>query len=167
VSVVHVLRAYQESDRGDLVALTIETFRPFYEHSFPQMVEHDRALIEHQHGQWEQDYREQVPALHDPDSGRHVVVAVDGSERIVGYIAWKPDPRPEHAEIELLAVTPAARRAGAGSALMDHALAALRDAGYRYVGLGTGGDAFHEPARRLYESYGFHPIPIMGYLRSL
>jgi ribosomal protein S18 acetylase RimI-like enzyme len=163
---VHV-RAYRDGDLDALINLTIDTFRPFFEDAFPRMVDHDQDLINHQHGHWEQDYRDQIPTLHDPRRDRHVAVAVNDADQIVGYIAWKPDPRPEHAEIDLLVVAPSARRQRIGSALLTHAMAELRDAGYRFVGLGTGGDAFHEPARMLYESHGFHPIPIVGYLRSL
>ena len=34
------------------------------------------------------------------------------------------------------------------------------------VSLGTGGDWFHAPARGLYESLGFHPVPVVYYLRA-
>ncbi|MGI8416643.1 MAG: hypothetical protein ACR2P2_10675 [Nakamurella sp.] len=71
--------------------MTIETFRPFYEHSFPAMMGHDRELIQHQHGNWEQDYRAQIPTLHRPAEGRHVAVAEsDDRSILLGYIAWKP-----------------------------------------------------------------------------
>jgi hypothetical protein len=79
------------------------------------MVDHDHDLINHQHGQWQQDYRGLVPTPHDPDQSKPVAVAVNADEHLVGYIAWKPDPRPEHAEIEPLAVTASARRQEAGS----------------------------------------------------
>ncbi|MGN6686739.1 MAG: GNAT family N-acetyltransferase [Actinomycetales bacterium] len=161
------IRPYQESDLQDVLALTIETFRPFYEQSFPAMVQHERELIEHQHGQWEQDYRDLVPGLHRPQDGKQVAVAVDGEGGVVGYVAWAPDERPQHAQIVILAVNDAARRGGVGSALMEHAMTELRRAGYRFVGLFTGGDDFHAAARGLYESLGFHRIPIVGYLRSL
>jgi ribosomal protein S18 acetylase RimI-like enzyme len=160
------LRGYRDRDEAALVELTIETFRPFYEQSFPAMVGHDAELIAHQHGAWEQDYRDEIPTLHEPERGKQVVVAeVDG--RIAGFVAWKPDPRPQHAEISLLAVESAHRHTGVGSALMNAAMDELRAAGIGFVGLGTGGDDFHAPARRLYESLGFHAIPIVGYLRSL
>jgi hypothetical protein len=35
------------------------------------------------------------------------------------------------------------------------------------VHIGTGGDAFHAPARRLYESLGFTGYPVVDYTRAL
>jgi ribosomal protein S18 acetylase RimI-like enzyme len=161
------IRTFQPSDEHDLAELTIETFRPFYEHSFPAMVSHDADLVIHQHGQWEQDYRDEIPTLHDPASGRYVLVAETLDAGIAGYVAWKPDARPQHVEVQLLAVESRYRNAGVATALMNEAMDQMRAANYRFVGLGTGGDSFHTPARRLYESLGFHPIPIVAYLRSL
>lgn len=161
------IRAYRPSDLDALIALTIETFRPFYERSFPAMVDHDADLIAHQHGRWEQDYRDDVPTLDDPERGRHVRVADPGTGAPAGYVAWRPDARPEHAEIYLIAVAAEHRGRGVGTALMTRAFQELREGGVRFVGLGTGGDEFHAPARKLYDSLGFHPIPIVGYLRSL
>jgi ribosomal protein S18 acetylase RimI-like enzyme len=161
------IRTFRPSDLEALTALTIGTFRPFYEQSFPAMVDHDADLITHQHGQWEQDYRVEVPRLHDPATGRHVLVGETDDGVIAGYVAWRPDSRPEHVEITLLAVDAHHRQAGLATALMNDAMIQMRRDGNRFVGLGTGGDQFHAPARHLYESLGFHPIPIVGYLRSL
>lgn len=159
------IREYEETDLDAVLGLVIETFRPFYE-QWPAMVGHDSILFEHQHGRWEQDYRDEVPTLHDPAAGKHLAVATDG-DLILGCISWLPDSRPEHAEIHLIGVDRDRRRSGTGHALMEHAMTAMREDGIRFVGLGTGGDDFHAPARRLYEDLGFHPIPIVGYLRSL
>jgi ribosomal protein S18 acetylase RimI-like enzyme len=162
------IRGYRDTDLDILIELTIETFRPFFEQSFPAMVGLEVDLIEHQHGHWEQDYREQVPTLHDPGQGREVAVAVDDDDTILGYVAWLPDPsRPQHGQVEIIAVDTSHRRGQVGTRLMQHALDQMRAQGMRYVGLGTGGDRFHAPARGLYESLGFPPIPIVGYLRSL
>lgn len=162
------IRPFSPADLGALVALTIETFRPFYEESFPAMMEGDTAVIAHQHGNWQYDYHREVPTLHNPMEGRHVVVAVD--DRIRGYVAWAPDTRPHlpaHGEITMLAVDAGSRGQGIGTALMEHAMDELRREGYRFVELGTGGDSFHAPARGLYESLDFHRIPVTAYLRSL
>lgn len=43
----------------------------------------------------------------------------------------------------------------------------MRAAGVQVVELGTGGDEFHAPARRLYESLGFSLVPVAVYLRAL
>lgn len=161
------LRTFEQSDLDAVVDLTIATFRPFYEQSFPAMVGYDADLFAHQHGQWEQDYRDEVPTLHDPTAGRHVAVAEAPTGEVVGCIAWRPEGRPQHGEIYLVAVAADHRGWGTGTALMEHAMRAMRADGMGFVGLGTGGDAFHAPARALYESLGFHPIPQVGYLRTL
>lgn len=162
------IRAYRNSDQDTLIALTISTFRPFYENSFPKMMNHDEHIIAHQHGRWEEDYRQQVPSLHDPAEGKHLAVAVDDEDQIAGYVAWCSDTfRPAHGEIGLIAVDAAHRGGGIGTALMEHAMSRMRADGMGFVGLGTGGDNFHAPARRLYESLGFYVIPTAAYLRSL
>jgi ribosomal protein S18 acetylase RimI-like enzyme len=161
------IRTYQDADASNLIDLTIAAFRPFHERSFPAMVSHDWELIAHQDGHWEQNYRDEIPTLHNPAEGRQVAVAESDDHEIVGYVAWKPDPHPDHCEIHILAVRESCRGAGIGSALMNYAMDSMRAEGVRFVGLGAGGDEFHVPARALYESLGFHPIPIVGYLRSL
>ena len=39
--------------------------------------------------------------------------------------------------------------------------------GVEVVELGTGEDAFHTPARALYESLGFLKVPIAGYIKKI
>src|SRR5215218_4220259 len=68
------IRAVTSADVPALVDLTIETFRPFYEDVVPPML--GDVVFTHQHGRWEQDYRDEVPTLHDPTAGRHAAVAV-------------------------------------------------------------------------------------------
>ncbi|MDX3132208.1 hypothetical protein PV367_20965, partial [Streptomyces europaeiscabiei] len=52
-------------------------------------------------------------------------------------------------------------------ALCEHAFADLRGRGTRLVEIGTGGDAFHAPARALYESLGRVPFPAAHHYRQL
>ena len=40
----------------------------------------------------------------------------------------------------------------------------MREEGIEVVGIGTGDDAFHAPARALYESLGLTKIPVAAYL---
>lgn len=158
------IRTMTDSDLPRLVELTIETFRPFYEGYVHDLM--GDQLFEHQHGTWEQDYRDEVPTLHDPSSGRHVIVCVD-DETIVGYASWKVGPKPRHGEIYILAVSPGRRGYGVGRQLCDVAIAAMKDSGVDVVGIGTGDDDFHSAARGLYESLGFTKIPIAGYLKRV
>ena len=85
------IRPFRESDLPQLIDLTIATFRPFYENYFRPLV--GEEVFEHQHGHWEQDYRDDVPTLHDPGIGRRIAVAeIDGA--VVGYVASRPTKGP-------------------------------------------------------------------------
>ena len=77
------------------------------------------------------------------------------------------DAERRHGEIDPLAVREHARRSGVGRALCEHAMTAMREQGVEVVSLGTGGDWFHAPARALYESLGFHLVPVAVYLRAI
>jgi ribosomal protein S18 acetylase RimI-like enzyme len=158
------LRVGTPDDLAPVLALTIEVFGPFYENSFRGMV--PPRVFEHQHGSWAQDYARQVPTLLDPENHRHVLVA-EHNRAIVGFIAWHIDLDRRHGEIDMLAVSPAERRAGVGTDLCQHALRAMGEADVAVVELGTGGDDFHRPARRLYEKLGFSLVPVAVYLKAL
>jgi hypothetical protein len=58
----------------------------FYEDSFRPRV--GELVFSHQHGSWREDYRGQLPALHDPNNGKDVAVADIGGT-VVGYVAWR------------------------------------------------------------------------------
>jgi ribosomal protein S18 acetylase RimI-like enzyme len=158
------LRSFVESDLQTLIDLTIETFRPFYEEYVHPLLGDE--LFRHQHGQWEQDYRDQVAAMHDPASGHHVAVAQIGPT-IAGYIAWKPGERPKSGQLEILAVSSVHRRQDVGRQLCEHAIREMKSDGIEVVEIGTGDDSFHLAARGLYESLGFTKIPIAGYLKRI
>jgi ribosomal protein S18 acetylase RimI-like enzyme len=157
------IRPRADSDIPTLVELTIETFRPFYEDYVHVMLGDD--LFRHQHGRWEQDYRDEVPALHDPPAGRQVAVA-EIAGILVGYVAWRIE-RPAHGEIHLLAVAATDRRQHLGRELCLHAIQTMKTAGVEAVEIGTGGDPFHAPARSLYENLGFTRIPTTAYLKLI
>ena len=61
-----------------------KTFRPFFEgYARPLLGE---EVFHHQHGHWEQDYREELPALHVPDSGRYGAVGRRLCEHAIGHM---------------------------------------------------------------------------------
>lgn len=158
------IRPFLPADLPQLIDLTIETFGPFYEDSFrPQVGD---VVFSHQHGDWRGDYRRQVPALHDPTNGKHIVVADIGGS-IIGYVAWKVDTVRKHGEIDIVAVAAENRRHRTGTSLCEHALADMKACGVEVVALGTGGDRFHAPARALYENLGFTSFPGVYYFKAI
>jgi ribosomal protein S18 acetylase RimI-like enzyme len=162
--VVMHIRQFTDTDLARVVELTIDTFRPFYEEYVHPLLGDE--IFQHQHGHWEQDYREDVPTLHDPEAGRYVAVGdIDGS--IAGFVSWRLMDRPHHGQIYLLAVAEPYRRQNLGHRLCVHALAQLKDVGVEVVEIGTGEDDFHIAARELYESLGFTKVPIAGYLKRI
>lgn len=160
------IRPYHPRDLRALTELTIATFGPFYEDHFRPLV--GEAIFHHQHGQWAEDYRALVPALHDPAAHKHVAVAEAGEQAIAGYIAWKVDPVRRHGDVVILAVAAACRRGHVGTALCQHAFAEMSARGAEVVTIGTGGtDEFHAPARALYESLGCVPAYVAVYFKQL
>jgi putative acetyltransferase len=79
--------------------------------------------------------------------------AWDG-DRLLGCGALRElDTR--HGEIKSMRTPQAARRRGAGRAILAHIVGIARARGYERLSLETGSTDAFEPARRLYESAGF------------
>jgi ribosomal protein S18 acetylase RimI-like enzyme len=158
------IRTCTAADLPQLIDLTVETFRPFYEDYVRSLL--GAEIFQHQHGNWEQDYHVEVPTLHDPAAGQFVAVAeTDGA--IVGLVAWNVGEKPNHGVISLLAVSAAHRSERIGYELCNFAIERMKSAGVEVVGVGTGDDAFHSAARHLYEGLGFTKIPVAAYLKRI
>jgi hypothetical protein len=84
-----LLRECRQSDLPALIDLTIEAFRPFFEGDLPEVL--DPRVFAHDHGNWKEKYRAEVPALHDANSNRFIILAED-SERPLGYVGWQVTP---------------------------------------------------------------------------
>jgi ribosomal protein S18 acetylase RimI-like enzyme len=158
------LRPLRPADLVPLLELTIATFAPFHEQSFPGIV--GDFVAANQHGNWREEFHDQWQDLHDPDNGKHVVVAED-DDKIIGFIAWTMHPEKRNAEIVMLAVEAAHRRQHVASALREHVFEDLTRFGIEVVSLGTGGDEFHSPARAFYDSLGMTPLPVVVYYKRL
>ncbi len=163
-SVPMLIRPATTGDLEALVELTIETFRPFFiDYVLPL---YGAELFELHHGQWQRDYETEVPTLHDPEAGRRIAVA-EVDDLLAGYVAWKIGQQANHGEIAMLAVAPGQRRQQVGRALCEHAITEMRARGVEVVGVFTGDDSFHVPARALYESLGFIKVQIAGYIKKV
>lgn len=159
-----LIRSCARRDLPQLIALTIETFGPFYEDSFRPLV--GERVFTNQHGDWQKNYRVEVPALHDPDQHRYIAVA-ELDATVIGYVAWNLDQVGRHGTLTHLAVSIEHRRHHTGSALCEHAFDQMRSLGIEVAVIGTGGDPFHAPARALYDSLECIPLPTVVYYRPL
>jgi ribosomal protein S18 acetylase RimI-like enzyme len=108
-----LLRECRQSDLPALIDLTIEAFRPFFEGDLPEVL--DPRVFAHDHGNWKEKYRAEVPALHDANSNRFIILAED-SERPLGYVGWQVNTDGS-GRLRMVAVHPQARRRGVGSAV--------------------------------------------------
>lgn len=73
---------------------------------------------------------------------------------------------PRHGEIKSMRTASAHRRQGVGAALLRHLLDQARARGYLRLSLETGAQDAFEPARRLYEQFGFTRCPPFGDYRE-
>ena len=62
---------------------------------------------------------------------------------------------PRHGEVKSMRTSSDHRRKGVAKALLDHIILEARKRSYERLSLETGSFAAFEPARRLYESFGF------------
>ena len=85
----------------------------------------------------------------------------------VGFVAVKLDSESSMGEIYMVAVDPDFQGHGIGSALIEFALAWMKDAGMSVAMVETGGDPSHAPARRTYEKLGFGLFPVVRYFKKL
>jgi len=136
--------AIDDPARPDVLALLEEHLRNMHELSPPGSV---HAL--------------DVGALKQPDVTFWSVR--DDSGVLLGCGALKEiDPR--HGEVKSMRTPQAARRRGAGRAVLARIIEEASTRGYRRLSLETGSMAAFRPAWRLYESFGFRSCePFAGY----
>lgn len=127
--------AIDDPARPDVFALLEEHLRNMHELSPPESV---HAL--------------DVSALRQPDVTFWSVR--DEARRLLGCGALKHLDA-QHAEVKSMRTPQAARRQGAGRAVLAHIVDVARQRGYRRLSLETGSMAAFTAAWRLYESFGF------------
>jgi ribosomal protein S18 acetylase RimI-like enzyme len=145
------IQPYTQADLPALHAIRTAAFAPVFA-SFRAIVGPEIAALGLATAEREQG--ELLDAIAKPDSGHGIAVAeIDSAP--VGFVSWKTDAATKIGEITLNAVHPDHGGRGIGTALYEHALAALKAAGMQLATVGTGGDPSHAPARRAYEKAGF------------
>ena len=146
-----LIRAYAPSDLPTLHTIRAAAFAPVFA-SFRAIVGPEIAALGLATA--EQEQAELLDAIAKPDSD-HTIAVAETNGVIAGFVSWKPNIAPGTGEITLNAVHPDHGGKGIGTALYEHALAALKAAGMQLATVGTGGDPSHAPARRAYEKVGF------------
>ena len=147
-----LVRAYAPSDLLTLHTIRTAAFAPVFA-SFRSIVGPEIAVLGLATA--EQEQADLLDAIARPDSGHAIAVAETGGE-LAGFVSWKQNIAPDIGDITLNAVHPDHGGKGIGTALYEHAIAALRAAGMQLATVGTGGDPSHAPARRAYEKAGFN-----------
>jgi ribosomal protein S18 acetylase RimI-like enzyme len=163
------IRTYAPADLPALQAVRAAAFAPVFT-SFRSIVGPEIAAFGLASAEKEQ--ADLLDAIAKPGSGHAVAVAIiegaPNEERLVGFVSWKTDAATKIGEITLNAVHPDHGGKGIGTALYEHAVAALKSAGMALATVGTGGDPSHEPARRAYQKVGFNVhIPSIYMYRKL
>jgi putative acetyltransferase len=116
-----------------------------------------RALLEeHLRSMYELSPPESVHALDLTELRRPEITfwAVWEGEELLGCGALK-ELGPRHGEIKSMRTANAHRRKGAARAVLAHIIDEARRRSYARLSLETGSMAAFEPARKLYESFGF------------
>ncbi len=115
---------------------------------------------------WETNQAATVRASCTGDTANVFVAAADG--RPIGLVAITLDAHRERmGEVSIIAVDPDYQRRGIGERLTTFALNHMRDRGMDSAIVETGNDPGHAPARALYASTGFTPLPVARYFRLL
>ncbi len=125
-----------------------EFFDRFYSDSADRQIDHLRSVCE--------------------TSGNETVFVSTWDDDVVGFITVSMNPVESVGEIDLNAVHPDFGCRGIGRAMVEFALARMKERGIVAVKVVTGGDRSHAPARRTYEKAGFATaIPSLTMFKQL
>lgn len=96
-----------------------------------------------------------LAGLHSPDIGFWAMWDGDALLAVGALKRLSPD----HGEVKSMHIAQAARRRGAGTAMLHHIMAAARASGLKRLSLETGSWEYFRPAQALYRSHGFVECP--------
>lgn len=145
-----VVRGAEAGDAPEIAAIHVASWIATYGRPPSGLgVDHD---IAHRTSLWERRIRELTGAT-------HVSVAVS-SGSVIGFVHHGPSPDPDHdsavtGQIHSIHVDPEITGRGIGRRLIDHAIAALRDAGFLMATLWV--VEGNERARGFYQRLGWMP----------
>lgn len=157
------IEPYDPRHLDRVISLSLRAWTPVFD-SIQNAMNADvyRAFYPHHWRVSQQKAVEDVCAAEDTN----VWVAIDAGST-VGFIAVKFHTENSMGEIYMVAVDPDYQGRGIGSALIEFALAWMKDAGMSVAMVETGGDPGHAPARHTYEKAGFELFPVARYFKKL
>ncbi|MBU2666731.1 GNAT family N-acetyltransferase [Actinoplanes bogorensis] len=160
------VRALAESDVAAVVEFSLRAWAPVFA-SFEEVL--GRRVFERVYPDWSRIQADAV-AQTCRELTETTWVAVENGQP-VGFVAVAHHrdgaSEPNSAEIEMIAVDPAAQRRGIARVLIEFALEHMRAAGFALASVSTGGDPGHAPARAAYEQAGFTAFPLVRYYQAL
>lgn len=158
------IRELQPGDDNRLVDIALAAWAPIYE-SYRQVL--GEELFDLMHSDWQERKAKQILSVCRPDEPGMVLVACEST--VAGFVSFYPNiPKTGMAEIGNNAVHPDFQKQGIAKMMYQEVFQRLRAIGIKYVKVRTGGDPFHMPARKAYESVDFKiEVPVVEYYRRL
>lgn len=158
------IRPLKEGDVAPVVAFAVDAWAPVFASLEVEMGPDVYGAI---YPDWRASQAAAIEGVCTASANSVWVAAVD--DRPVGFVAVSiiDEDAARAGEISMVAVHPTHQGSGVGAALVQHALDAIKATGVDLAVVATGGDPGHAPARALYEKFGFDPLPLVRYYRTL
>jgi ribosomal protein S18 acetylase RimI-like enzyme len=160
------LRPFRADDLDVITELGLRSWEPAYD-AWRTIL--GKRIYELAYPDWSITQAAQIRETITAHEEQTIVAELNG--HVVGFaVVVIHDPRtltPKTGELEMIAVDPDVQRHGVGRSLVDAALHIMRDSRCALARVSTGGDPGHAPARALYETVGFAPLPITTYYLDL
>jgi ribosomal protein S18 acetylase RimI-like enzyme len=158
------IRALEEGDIGPVVELSVRAWKPVFE-SMCRVL--GPEIFKRVYPDWAVGQAQAVESVCRADGNLVWVAVVDGPPVGFAAVVLHDQDTPKSGEIEMVAVDPECQRQGIGLSLISRAVEEISKLGIPLVEIGTGGDAGHTAARRLYEKAGFTALPLVRYYKAL
>jgi GNAT superfamily N-acetyltransferase len=156
------IRACEDRDTAAIVRLSLRAWAPVFA-SLEQIMQPE--VYRTFYPDWRVSQRKAVEAVCADPAQRMWLAEQEGTA--LGFVAVRLHVDARMGEIFMIAVDPDHQRQGVGTALTNHALDWMREAGMAVAMVETGGDPGHAPARRTYEHAGFRMLPIARFFKKL
>ncbi|MBI1186179.1 MAG: GNAT family N-acetyltransferase [Alphaproteobacteria bacterium] len=153
----------EESGVDAVVALAVRAWAPVFPRMRAEMPPHVYDAF-YPHG-WEARQRADIAAICRDEATTMFIALQDGG--LAGFLGLRAHAEDSMGEVHVIAVDPVFQRRGIAAALIDFAMAWMRERGLKIAMVETGGDSGHAPSRATYEHAGFAQLPIARYFRKL